>query len=165
MNFLPAVQGLPACRPTGFVAHGAGLAPGMASSLAKPGFERTRQTYASRAPSAAGGFRSDPEAHLLCRNPKPAVPAGPKPGAALHHLVTTGSVKKALTRSGWIDHRRSTTSPAELSTGHDRKVRHPAHTGSKCRPPTGYSIAPKASRANSDRNHFGNLPSPLSCPV
>jgi hypothetical protein len=33
------------------------------------------------------------------------VPAGPKPGAALHHSVTTGSVKKALTLGGWINHR------------------------------------------------------------
>ena len=149
ISFLPAVPGSPAGRPTESVPHGARLAPSMASSLAKLGFERTRQTYASRAPSAAGGFRSVPEARLLCINLKPAVPAGPKPGAALHQLVTTGSVKKALTLGGQIHLRLGTRSPAELSTGHDRKVRRPAHTGSKCRPQTGYSIAPKASRENS----------------
>src|ERR1700679_436857 len=32
------------------------------------GFEKTRQTYASRAPSAAGGFRPDPKARPPCRN-------------------------------------------------------------------------------------------------
>src|ERR1700733_7321964 len=79
-SFLPAVPGSPAFRPAEFVPSGARFAPSVASSLAKLGFERTRQTYASRTPSAAGGSRSDPEAHLLCINLKPVVPAGPKPG-------------------------------------------------------------------------------------
>lgn len=87
-------------------------------------------------------------------------------GSALHHLVTSGSVKKALTVRGGIGEVLDSSTLAggakRPSTAAVRQVMRSAHTRSKCTATTGYRLL---GRRHGGTVHFENLLLPFSCPV
>jgi hypothetical protein len=148
ISFLPAVPGSPACRPTESAPYRARLAPSMASSLAKLGFERTRQTYASRAPAAGRCFRPDPEVTRYAQTSRRRRPGPRKSGTVLHQLVTAFGVKKALTVGG-SPQLPGNDGAGGLSTGRGGRVMLSAHTRPKCSSQARHWIARAASWENS----------------
>jgi hypothetical protein len=90
---------------------------------------------------------------------RPAAPGGlpEKSGAVLHHLVTTGSVKKALKiaklRASRLDRHVPAGQPLPPRSGGDEVMR-PAHTPPKCSTEVRQPIALRAPRENSDQDIF-----------